>query len=75
MVTKQLKMSEIEALAVAKHGRRAYGMIGYVGDRRKTKANWQAVLDSSIDEYAEARHAQGVQYIRDKFPEFFGGAA
>lgn len=54
MVSKQLKMSEIEALAVAKHGRRAYGM---------------------IDEYAEARHAQGVRYIHDKFPEFFGGVA
>lgn len=56
-------MREIEAAAVAKHGRRAYG--------RLTKANWQMVLDASVDKYAEARHMASVAELRQKFPEIF----
>jgi hypothetical protein len=34
---------------------------------------WQAVLDSPVDEYAEARHEQQMDILRAKFPQFFGG--
>lgn len=66
-------MSEIEDLALKKHGGRAVNMVREVGNGRLNKANWQAVLDMPIDEYAEARHDQQVQIIRQKFPQFFGG--
>lgn len=66
-----MKMAEIEALAIKKHGGRAINMVREFGNGRLTKANWQAVLDAPIDEYAEARHAQQVEIIRQKFPQFF----
>ena len=68
-----MKMAEIRGLALEKHGGRALNMVREVGSGRETIANWQAVLDTPVDEYAEARHVQGVEIVREKFPEFFGG--
>ena len=68
-----MKMTEIQNLAEAKHGRRCWNMILLTGDGRHTKANWQAVLDAPVDEYAEARHEQQANILRAKFPQFFVG--